>query len=60
MSPNLAKLSYTVNEVCAVTGLSRSTVYNLVQSGSLRKIKVRGRTLFSAADVRALVTGGEQ
>lgn len=49
-----AKLAYTVQEACAATGLSRSTIYNLIRAGDLTKVRVGGRTLLPACDLRRL------
>lgn len=40
-----AKLSYTVDEAAAAVGVSRRTVYALVQKGELQSFKWAGRTL---------------
>ncbi len=38
-------------------GISRRTVYTLVESGELPIVKIRGRTMFRAADVERLIQG---
>jgi excisionase family DNA binding protein len=52
------KLTYTVREACFVTGLSKSTIYNLFRKGALRKRRLAGRTLIKYADLLALIDGG--
>jgi excisionase family DNA binding protein len=44
-----------------MTGLSRSTVYSLLQRGLLRSIKVPGcrRVLIEADDLRLFLEGGK-
>jgi excisionase family DNA binding protein len=39
----LARIAFTVNEWCGITGLSRPTVYRQMQSGALRYVQF-GRT----------------
>jgi excisionase family DNA binding protein len=46
------RLSYTIPEVMAATGLGRSSLYRLMASGELPAIKVLGRTLVRASDLR--------
>lgn len=52
--PPPPKLAYTISEACAATGLSRSTIYNLIRDGRLTKTKARGRTLIPADRLTAL------
>jgi excisionase family DNA binding protein len=47
--------TYRINEVIGATGLSRSTIYKLLSTGELRRVKVGSSTLVPAADVDALV-----
>lgn len=49
------RLTYRVNEVLAMTGLSRSTLYRLVAQGELPLVKVCGRTLIARDDLEAMV-----
>ena len=37
------KLAFRVNEAVAVSGLSRSTIYELLKAGKLRAVKIGGR-----------------
>ncbi|PCI39959.1 MAG: hypothetical protein COB46_07635 [Rhodospirillaceae bacterium] len=50
-----AKLSYTIKEYCAATGLSRSTVYRLANAGKLRFCKLGNRTLIKYQDGKRLI-----
>ncbi|MCB4820753.1 helix-turn-helix domain-containing protein [Roseicella aerolata] len=50
-----APLSYTLNDACRVSGLSRATLYRHGAAGKLRLLKVGGRTLVCAASLRALL-----
>ena len=49
------RITYRVNEVLALTGLSRSTLYRLVAQGELPLVKVCGRTLIARDDLEAMV-----
>jgi excisionase family DNA binding protein len=46
--PVSARLTYRVKEVISLTGLSQSTVYELMDAGTLRSTKVRGVRLIFA------------
>ena len=52
-----APLAYRIPDACAVLGLGRTSVYELVAEGKLRAIKVAGRTLIDAESARALIVG---
>ncbi|TXN41367.1 excisionase family DNA-binding protein [Methylobacterium sp. WL7] len=54
------KLCFTVQEACFSTGLSRSTIYLLMQDRKLRSIKVRNRTLIPADSLRGYLNSLEQ
>jgi excisionase family DNA binding protein len=49
------RLTYRVNEVIAITGLSRSTLYRLAARDELPLIKVCGRTLIARVDLEAMI-----
>ncbi|MAK83978.1 helix-turn-helix domain-containing protein [Phenylobacterium sp.] len=49
------RITYRVNEVLAMTGLSRSTLYRLVARGELPLVKVCGRTLIARDDLEAML-----
>lgn len=51
------KLLYRVTEVAAVLGLSRAKVYQLIESGALRSVKIDSSRRVKAADLRAFVDG---
>lgn len=56
----LPRLVYTIQEACKVSTLGRATIFNKINSGHLRVVRVGGRTLVNAESLRALVTGGDQ
>ena len=53
----LSPLAYRIPDACAVLGLGRTSVYELIAEGKLRAIKVAGRTLVDAESARALIAG---
>jgi excisionase family DNA binding protein len=50
-------LAYRVNDAAEVSGLSRSTIYNLIAEHKLRSIMVAGRRLIPADALRELLKG---
>ena len=52
-------LAFTVQSACALTGLGRTTMYALMRAGTLRRIRIGGRTLIAADSLRAMLAGGE-
>lgn len=53
-----AKDFLTVPEVAAVFRVSESTVYKLLATGALSRVKVLGATRIPAAEIRAMIPGG--
>jgi len=51
----LERKTYRVSEVVQITGLGRSTIYKLIGSGAIGRIKIGVSTLIPAADVDALL-----
>lgn len=51
------KLAYSIREVCDVTSLGRSTIYNHIKAGNLRINKVGGRALVTADELRRFIGG---
>jgi excisionase family DNA binding protein len=47
--------TYRVNELTALLGVGRTTIYRLIAAGELRRIKIGATTLIPAADVDALL-----
>lgn len=48
------KIAYTVREACEAIGVGRSTIYDLMAEGRLRKVKLGTRTLIPRSDLEAL------
>jgi excisionase family DNA binding protein len=53
--PSDIALAYGVNDAAKVSGLSRSSIYNLIGEGRLRSVLVAGRRLIPADALRDLV-----
>jgi excisionase family DNA binding protein len=53
--PLTERLSYTLQEACAVTGLSESTLRRRAKEGQLRLHRVGGRVVIPADELRRLV-----
>jgi excisionase family DNA binding protein len=56
LPPDIA-LAYRVNDAADVSGLSRSTIYNLIAEKKLRSIMVAGRRLIPADALRQPLQG---
>jgi excisionase family DNA binding protein len=54
-SEAIAPLSYKIDDAAAALGVSQRTIYNLIDAGKLRRVKVGRRSLIPATDLRALV-----
>ncbi|HEY9579679.1 MAG TPA: helix-turn-helix domain-containing protein [Rhizorhapis sp.] len=51
----IEKLSYTVNEAAAAAGISRTKLYELINTGELPLVKIGRRSLIRRADLEALL-----
>jgi excisionase family DNA binding protein len=50
-------LAYGIEDAVKASGLSRSTLYDLIGEGKLRSVKVAGRRLIPAEALRQLLQG---
>ncbi len=57
---NVAPITYTVANAIKATGLSRSTLYNLMKAKQLPYIKVGKRTLLKISDIEVLLENGRE
>ncbi len=46
---------YKVNELCSLFNISRTTIYDWVKHGKLRRVKIRSRVYFLGTDVQELL-----
>lgn len=51
------RISVTVDETVAASGLSRSTIYELIGDGTLESRRVGGRRLVLVRSLRKLIEG---
>jgi excisionase family DNA binding protein len=49
-------LTLTVQDALRVTGIGRTTLYKLIDTGQVRRVKVGKRTLIPFDDLQKLVT----
>lgn len=55
--PPLPRPVYTIPEACRVSTLGRATIYNHINAGRLRVVRVGGRTLIPAESLHNLISG---
>ena len=58
--PTENKITLRLDVAQAVSGLSRSTLYELIKNGRLRAVKVAGRRLIPRDALEALLLGDGQ
>jgi excisionase family DNA binding protein len=58
-APPLPKLAYTVLEAAQVSGLGKTTIWEEISAGRLKKTRVRGRTLIREETLRAYLAQRE-
>ena len=56
-TPIVDKLAYSIKEACAASSLGRTSIYAAIAAGSLKAIRVGGRTLIPAESLHALLSG---
>ena len=52
----MSKLSYQIPEAVVATGLSRSTIYEEIQTGRLKAFKVGGRRRIFTEELQSFLT----
>lgn len=58
--PAAERLSYTVDEACAVTGLNRNAIYRAITLGQISTFKVGRRRMVSTRALRAFIEAREK
>ena len=48
-------ITVTIPQACKLTGLGRSTIYRLFESGQLQRLKAGSRTLIRVDDLEAYI-----
>lgn len=56
--PAVVPVAYNIPDAAAAIGISTRSVYNLVDAGRLRLVKVGRRSIIPASDLRALLEVG--
>lgn len=51
------RLAYSVDEVAAITGLSRDLLYNQMRAGKLAYLKIGRRRIITRQHLEAFLTG---
>ena len=51
----MSKISYTIPEACEFTGLGRSSIYRLIEAGTLTPRKAGRRTLILREELEAYI-----
>jgi excisionase family DNA binding protein len=55
----LKPMAYSINDTAKISGLCRATIYNHINSGKLRSVKVGGRRLVPDEALRELLQVGQ-
>jgi excisionase family DNA binding protein len=50
------KLAYSINEAAAASGCGRTKLYQEINAGNLKAVKLGSRTLIKSADLEAFVS----
>jgi len=53
-----AKLAYSVHEAAAALGLSASSIWKWISVGQLRAVRIGGRTLIPADELKRILKSG--
>jgi excisionase family DNA binding protein len=51
------KIAMSIDDVMGAIGVSRATVYNLINRGELKPFKIGSVTRFKASDIHAWIDG---
>lgn len=54
-SESVERLAYRINDACKAIGIGRSKLYSLNREGKLKIVKLGGRSVVPASEVRALL-----
>jgi predicted site-specific integrase-resolvase len=56
----LKRIGYRVNDFCAVTGIGRTSLYDLINAGKIRTVRIAGRRIIPAGEADRIMTEGAQ
>lgn len=51
----MTKIALTIKDAVATSGISRTTLYALIKTGELARVKIGARTLIRQTDLEALI-----
>ncbi len=51
----MQQLAYRINDFSKVSGLGRTSIYELIKTGQVKAIKIAGRTLIPASEAQRLI-----
>lgn len=54
----MEKIAYSMKEAVEVTGIGRTTLYSHIADGNLKAVRVGGRTIIPADELRRFVNEG--
>lgn len=57
---DIQRLAHPLPEASHLLGISKSTVYRLVNSGKIRMIKVAGRSVIPNSEIRRVASEGSE
>jgi excisionase family DNA binding protein len=58
--PLKQRLTYSLAEAVALIGLSRASLYRLIEAGELKAVRIGSRRLIEAAEIEALLARARQ
>lgn len=58
--PTTERIALRIRDAAIVSGLSRSTLYELLKAGKLRAVKIGGRRLILRDSLEALLLRGDE
>jgi excisionase family DNA binding protein len=53
------RLAYSIKDAATALGISRATLYRLINVGELRTLRIGGRRLIQTTDIEALLSRGQ-
>jgi len=54
----LTRVGYRVNDFCAVTGIGRTSLYELIRDGKIKTVRIAGRRIIPASEAERLLNEG--
>ncbi|MGQ0445951.1 MAG: helix-turn-helix domain-containing protein [Beijerinckiaceae bacterium] len=57
---NLSKAAYSIAETAQLCSVGRNAIYNLINSGQMKSIRIGARRLISAAEIARLLNESQE